>query len=205
MTSPTYRVRRYYRKDDRPKKYQCTYEIIDDSTEQVVAFCDLIGKAAFTELEIFDHRQQLWRMKPNRKIMPSGWVVTEPGEKIAVQFDQKILGKMINPLYKTVLVLQDREGKEVYRLVDPRSSIPDRLLGLGPDEWALMSGDRLSAKLVRLPGKTEPPKGIFGKLKSMLMTSDPGIVSHGSRHVLPAPVALGMYILFRELTDSSGG
>ena len=170
-----------------------------------MASCDLNGRAAFTALEIIDHRQQIWEMQPNRKIMPSRWVITEPGRSIAMQFDQKILGKMVNPLYKTLLVFEDGEGKEVYRLVDPRTDIPDRLLGVGPDEWAVMGGDQLMAKLVRLPAKTGPAKGFFGKLKNMLTTCDQGIISVGSSHILTAPVALGMLMLFRELTDCSSG
>lgn len=170
-----------------------------------MASCDLNGRAAFTALDIIDHRQQIWEMKPNRKIMPSRWVITEPGRSIAMQFDQKILGKMVNPLYKTLLVMEDGEGREVYRLVDPRTNIPDRILGLGPDEWAVMGGDRLMAKVVRLPVKTKPVKGFFGKLKNMLKTSDQGIVSAGNNHIWPAPVALGMLMLCRELTDCSGG
>jgi hypothetical protein len=112
---------------------------------------------------------------------------------------------MLNPLYKIVLTLQDYEGKEIYRLVDPRTSIPDRILGTGPDIWALMSGDKPVAKLALLPQQTEPAKGILSKLKNMLATSDMGIISAGSAHALPAPVALGMLMLFNELTDTSCG
>ena len=200
-----YRVRRFYRKGDVPKKYQCTFEMIDDNTQQVMAVCDLIGKAVFATLVIIDHQQKNWQMKPNRKIMPSRWFVTDPSQSIAMQFDQKIMGKMINPLYKIALTLKDTEGKEIYRLVDPRTNIPDRILGVGPNDWAIISGDKPVAKLVRLPKQTEPAKGIFSKLKKMLVSTDRGIVSAGNAHALPAPVALGMLMLFEELTDTSGG
>lgn len=42
-------------------------------------------------------------MRPNRKIMPSRWIVTDPDRNIAMQFDQKILGKLTNPIYKCAL------------------------------------------------------------------------------------------------------
>jgi hypothetical protein len=200
-----YRVCRFYRKGDVPKKYKCTFEIIDDNSQQIMAACDLIGKAVFAALVIIDHQQKTWQMKPNRKIMPSRWFVTGPNQNIAMQFNQKIMGKVINPLYKTALILEDSEGKEIHRLVDPRTNIPDRILGVGPNDWAIMSGDKPVVKLVRLPKQTEPVKGIFGKLKKMLATSDRGIISAGSAHALPAPVALGMLMLFDELTDTSGG
>jgi hypothetical protein len=200
-----YRVRRYYRKSELPKKYGGTFEMVDDNAQQVMAVCDVIGKAALATSTIKDHLQDTWRMQPNRKIMPSRWVVTDPGQNIAMQFDQRILAKMTNPMYRTVLALLDGAGKEVYRLADPRTSIPDRMLGVGPDDWAIMSGDTLVAKLVRLPRQSEPSNGILGKLKTMLTTSDMGIISAGGHHVLPAPVALAMVMLLQELTDTSGG
>jgi hypothetical protein len=200
-----YRLHRFCRKGDVPKKYECTVEIIDDESKQVMAVCDVIGKAAFSPLAIMDHRQQVWQMRPNRKIMPSRWIVTDPGQNIVVQFDQKILGKMVNPLCRVLLSLEDGDGKEIYRLVDPRTNIPDRILGAGPDDWALMAGDVPVARLARLPRQSEPAKGIFGRLKNFLASSDSGLVSAGSDHVLPAPVALAMLLLFKELSDTSSG
>jgi hypothetical protein len=200
-----YRVHRIYRKGDMPKGYTSTLEIIDDNSRQVMAVCDLTGKASFTALTIIDHQQKTWHMRPNRTIMPSRWLITDPGQNIVIQFDQKILGKMVNPLYRIVLALNDGEGKEVHRLVDPRSSIPDRIMGVGPDDWAIISGEKTVARLVRLPRQTEPAKGIFGRLKNMMSSSDRGIISAGSSHALPAVVALGMLMLVNELTDTSGG
>lgn len=45
---------------------------------------------------------------------------------------QKILGKLVNPIFTVVFTLLDGQGEEIARLIDPRKSIPDRLLGLGP-------------------------------------------------------------------------
>jgi hypothetical protein len=44
-------------------------------------------------------------MKPNRKVMPSRWIVTDPDGRITVQFDQKVLGKLVNLLYRVALTL----------------------------------------------------------------------------------------------------
>ena len=96
-----YRVRKYYRKEDKTKKYKGTFEVSDNRTQQVMATCDLIGQAVFSTLEIIDYEHRAWQMKPNRKIMPSRWLVTDPGQHIVMQFDQKILGKLTNPLYKS--------------------------------------------------------------------------------------------------------
>lgn len=200
-----YRLRRFYRNEDKPKKYSGTYEIVDDNTEQVMAACDLIGKAVFATLSISDHENNKWQMKPNRKLMPSRWIVTDSRDDVIVQFDQKILGKLVNPLYKTLLAMLDRNGREILRLVDPRTSIPDRILGVSPGEWTVIRGDKPVAKLDRLPRKEEPSKGFFGKLRKLLASSDRGIISAGKEHALPAPVALGMLLLFEELTDTSAG
>lgn len=188
-----------------PKGYRYTLEMIDDRTQQAMATCDLIGRPAFSALTIMDEKQRAWGMSPNRKIMPSRWIVTDPQQRIAMQFDQKILGKLVNPLYKVAFSLLDGEGKEVYRLVDPRTDIPDRLFGVGPNEWAVIAGDRPAAKLVRLSRQKQPSPGFIGALKALLTASDPGIVSLGRHHVLPAPVALGMLVIFNELINEPGG
>jgi len=199
-----YRIRKLHRRSDRPKKYRHTLELTDDRTQQVMAACDVIGQATFSNLAIADSDQRAWRMRPNRKVMPSRWIVTDPEERVAMQFDQKILGKLVNPLYRVALALLDRDGEEVCRLVDPRTNIPDRILGLGPGEWALLAADEPVAKLVRLSRRTGPPAGALGKLRRFFAVSDRGIVSAGRDHVLAAPVALGMLMIFEELTDISG-
>jgi hypothetical protein len=203
INQAVYRVRRFYHKDDKPKKYQCTYEIIDEPTQQVLAICDLIGKAVFSTLTIFDRNDLSWQIKPNRRIMPSRWVVTDPKQHVAMQFDQKILGKMANPIYKVVLAMLDENEEEIYRLVDPRSNIPDRIFGVNPGEWTIMHSDKPVAKLGWLKKQKDQPTGLFGRLRNLLTTSDRAIISAGSDHILPAPVALGMFMLFKELTDRS--
>ena len=61
------------------------------------------------------------------------------------------------------------------------------------------------AKLARLPKQKEKPRGALGKLRSLLAGSDQGIISAGPDHVLAAPLALGMLMIFDELTDVSSG
>lgn len=207
MTSnqTVYRFRQSYRKGDVPKKYQGTFEIVDEHTQQVMAVCDLTGKAVFARLAITDHQGKDWMMTPNRKVMPSRWRIIDPDQNITMQFDQKILGKAIKPLSKVALALLDNEGSEVYRLADPRTNIPDRIIGAGPVDWLLMDGDNPVAKLTWLPRQTEPAKGLLGRLSKLLKNPDYGIISVGESHVLAAPEALAMILLFIELTDVSCG
>ena len=88
-----------------PKKHQGTFEIVDEHTKHVMAVCDLTGKAVFSRLVITDNHGKDWAVTSNRKIMPSRWSVTGPAQDIAMQFDQRILGKVIKPLSKVALVL----------------------------------------------------------------------------------------------------
>jgi len=203
VDSAVYRVRTLYRRDAMPKGYRHTLELVDDRTQQVMAACDVVGRPAFATLRIVDERARAWRMQPNRKVMPSRWIVTDPGESIAMQFDQKILGKLTNPLYKCALAFLDGDGEELYRLIDPRTNIPDQIFGTGPDDWVIVDGDRLAAKLVRLRREETKAGGLSGVLRKLVSTSDPGIVSIGADHLFPAPVALSMMIIFTVVTDPS--
>ena len=54
-----YRIRQVYHKDDKPKKYRYTFEAVDEHSGQIMAACDLIGRAVFATLEIIDHTQKI--------------------------------------------------------------------------------------------------------------------------------------------------
>ena len=203
VVHPVYRVRKLHRRDVQAKGYQHTLELLDERAGQVMATCDVMGRFAFATHEIIDDLGRTWRMEPNRKLMPSRWIVSDPHQAIAMQFDQKIAGKLVNPLYKCAMSFLDRDDVELYRLIDPRTNIPDRMFGTGPDDWVIVEGDALVAKLVRLPREETRASGLRGVLRKLVVTPDQGIVSIGTEHLLSAPVALGMIIIFTVLTDSS--
>lgn len=195
------RFRQFFRKDDMPKNYRHSYEAVDDHTKQVLSTCDLFGQAIFSTLAVSDDHQQTWQMTPNRKIMPSRWMITDSEQNIIMQFDQKILGKLMNPIYKVMLSLQDHQGTEVYRLVDPRTNIPDRVMSIVPSDWALLKNDKPVAKIVRLRRPMKKPKGFIGKLRGFFPVLDHCLVSAGEDHILAAPVALCMIMIFSELKE----
>ena len=122
-----------------------------------------------------------------------------------MQFDQKILAKLVNPIYRTVLVLVAEDGREVFRLVDPTTNIGDRMFSVNIGDWAILRGDKPVARLTRLKPSGETASGLLGKVKQWLKSSDYAIVSAAEEHALPAPVALCMYLVFREMYDPSGG
>ena len=66
-----------------------------------------------------------------------------------------------------------------------------------------VKGDKPVAKLDWLPREKEKTKGFFGQLKRFFTGSDRAIISAAKSHLLPAPVAVAMIMLFEELTDVS--
>lgn len=200
-----YRIRQSRERSDESKKYRKCYCLVDERSGQEAANCSLSSRKIFTTITVQDGDNKNWQMRPNRKIMPSRWIVTDPQQRVAMQFDQKILAKLVNPIYRTVLVLVAEDGSEVFRLVDPTTNIGDRIFGVNTGEWAILRGDKPVAKLTRLKRTGETAGGLLGKIKHWLKSPDYAVVSASEEHTLPAPVALCMYLVFRELSDTSGG
>ena len=196
-----YRIRQHIREGDKPMIYQESLEIVDDRTNEALARCDLFGPATYTRTEIIDNNHRTWQLKPARKFKSSRWIVTDPEKRIAMQIGQKAVGKFIKPVYKVVLVLMDWEDNVKFRLVEPKTNIPDPVLPVKAGELAIMAGDKPAAKLAWLPREEVVAKGFFGKLKKLLTASERAIVSAGPRHCLDAPAALAMYLIYSELTD----
>lgn len=193
------------RKPDAPKDYRGSYALVDERTAQTMASCDLMGQATFSPVSLIDHDQRIWTMRPNRRIMPARWIVTDPDQSIAVQFDQNISRKILNPIYRNILTLYDGKGKETCRIADPRTSTPDRILGVGPEGWLVLHGDEAMAEVVRLPGSEGGATGLLARLRQFFTSRDIGIISQGSSHFLPAAPALAMLLLISELTGSRSG
>jgi hypothetical protein len=198
-----YRLRRT-RRDDLPvKHYRGTWKLSDDRTKQVLATCDLMRAAVFGTHEIVDHEQKVWRLAANRAVMPSRWLLTDPSQRLVLQFDQQILRKLLNPWRRTALVLLDADDRERFRVVDARTGVVHRILGLGIDEWVVMACERQAARLVSLPKENEDSDGVLKRLSKLLFRSDQGIASAGLEHALPAPAALALLMLVEELTKAA--
>jgi hypothetical protein len=197
-----YRIRRV-RRSAPNESYRGRWEIRDEATKHVLATCDPLRVVTFGRHDIIDRDQQIWRLTANRGIMPSRWLLTDPTQRLVLQFDQQVLRNLLNPWRRTRLVLRDEKEVELFCLVDPRTSLLHRIFGTGIDDWVLMDEDRPAAKLVRLPKEQEEPRNLLGRLSRLLARSDPGIASMGASHPLSAPAALALLMLLNELTDSS--
>jgi hypothetical protein len=198
-----YRIRRTRRDGVSDRRYRGSWELSDDATKQALATCDLMGRVVFGAHEIVDHAKQAWRLAANRAVMPSHWLLTDPEQRLALQFHQQILRKLINPWRRTALVLLDADDRERFRLIDARTGLVHRILGLGIDEWVVMEHDRQVARLVSLPKENTDSNGVLKRLGKLLSPSDQGIASAGFEHALPAPAALALLMLAEELTKPS--
>lgn len=199
-----YRLRRTRREGLPVKHYRGTWELSDEGTKQVLATCELMGVVTFRSHDIVDGGGQVWRLAANRAIMPSRWLLTDPAQRLVLQFNQQILRKLVNPWRRTGLVLLDASEQERFRLVDLRTGVLDRIFGPGIDDWVVMERDKPAARLVRLPTEQEAPKSMLGRLGKLLAQSDQGIASVGPTHALSAPAALALLMLVHELTNPSG-
>ena len=198
-----YRFQRFKRKGSLPGKYKGTLQVRDHLTEDVLAICDVIGDPVFAAQTVTDAKGRAWQMKANRRLMPSRWLVSNPGGQVVMQFDQKISRKLVNPLTRVMLALLDADGRERYRFVDPESNLIDKVMGGSPLEWAIVEGRTVVAKLVNIPRQKVTPKGIRGWVQRLLTGSDRCLVSLGPSHLLPAPAALSLIILLDALSSNT--
>ena len=170
----------------------------------MLATCDMIGKVVFGNHDIIDNNKHTWQLQANRRIMPSRWTLTDPNQTTVMQFDQKMLAKLTNPLYRVVMTMLDANDQERYRVVDPRTFIPDLLLAANTTDWAIMKDEKVKAKICTLKTRTKPARGLLGKIQNLLTTADHGIISADNEHLFAPPLALAMFMLNQELTDIRG-
>jgi hypothetical protein len=202
-TSAVYRIRTFQAPGSRPARYRCSFEVSDEPAGQVLASAHLTGRAALDGLTIVDAAGGAWQLAPSRRVMPTRWVLRDADGQTFLQLDAQLAGKLLKPLSRTSLAVLDANGEEMYRLIDPRTGVAERIIGVGPGDWAIVHGSSLVARLATLPGRGEPPTGWLGKLASAFAGSDRGLISEGPEHILKAPAALAVIAIHEELTQST--
>jgi hypothetical protein len=198
-----YRIRKFQAAGTRAPKYRCSFEVSDEPTGRVLASSHLTGRATLDGLTIADASGGTWLLRPTRKIMPARWVLSDNAGRTVLQLDAQLADKLLKPLARSSLAVLDANGVELYRLIDPRTGVAERVLGAGPGDWVFVSGSSPAARLVSLPARGEQPEGLLGKLSSIFAGSDRGVISEGPGHILPAHVALAVVAIHEELTESS--
>ena len=205
FTKPTFRRVKFLKdKTSQTKKYKASYKLVNDHNQDTVVECDLHGNIVFTTTHFTSPNGEHWELKPNRKVMPSRWALSNKSGEIVAQIDQKILGKLTNPLYKVAMTILDASGNEIARLVDPRKSVFSQFFEAGPFGWALLSKEKLIARKVPLSKpENKKAKGIMGKLTNFINSSDPGFILEEPHPATIPPLLLIMILLLDELTGSA--
>lgn len=194
-----YRISRYRNAEH---DHNITFDVSDEPTQTLLARCHLNGRAAQSTLEIETTDGNRWTSTPNRRVMPTEWELAENG-RLAYRLNAKVAGKLLNPMYRTSLSVRTADDRELFVVADPRSNLPDRVLGTGPADWELRSGDRALGKMIVLPRGNVQGSGIVAKVRRFFAGYDYGLASFGSEPVLPPAAALALVAIHLELTDAS--
>jgi hypothetical protein len=203
-TGPTYRFREFRSEPHFGKGYRHSIDVLDEASQDVLCTCHLAGNACFSKPQFLQGPQPPLQLDPDRSVMPSRWTLADANGRAIVAFARRSLASaFVNPLGRTILTVFDDKDAEIGQLVDPRSSAADRLMRTGPDEWRLVRGAEVLARLIRLPRKKAAPTTLLGRLADALTPSDRGLVSVGPAHALSAPAALAMLLLLQELGERS--
>jgi len=180
-----------------------TLDLIDEAKGITVAHCSVRGTPIHKPQSIQVDGAGDWAVRPNRRIMPSYWIVSDPLGRQRLLLDQRIFGKLSGPLTRIGMAIKDPKGAVLYRVVEPDASLGDRLLGPGPDVWTVENDAGPVALIVTLPKPGSPAKGWRGKLQRFIQGSDMGLVSLGDAHRFGVAEALAILLIFRELRDIS--
>ena len=201
-----FRIQRRSDARGKPAKYRATYTLVDEQAQKTVVQTDLIGRAVFSRMTLVEPCGRRWTLQPNRKVMPTRWLLSDEQERLEFQFDQKVFGKLVYPLFKTVLAILDAQDRELMQLVNLHNKKAAYVLGLEAGKYALVRDQSPLAELGMLPReKPAGRKGVLGSFKRFMASSDRALISLSDQHPLPPPAALAMYLLYEELTDVSGG
>src|SRR5690606_33436043 len=121
-----------------------------------LAHCDVCGQLLHASQAIETASGQRWSLRPNRRVMPSHWTLSDPDDRAVLVLDQRIFGKLVSPLTRVGMSIKNPQGRVAFRVVEPDASLPERLLGPDPDAWAV-EGDDGPVALIATLGKTGAP------------------------------------------------
>jgi hypothetical protein len=191
------------RTDPPPKGYKYTVALSDEASGGRLAHCDVCGQLLHASQAIETESGQRWSLSPNRRIMPSHWTLSDPNDRVVLVLDQRIFGKLVNPLTRVGMSIRNPQGAVAFRVVEPDASLPERLLGPDPDAWAVEADDGPVALIATLVKTDQPARGWRGKLQRFIRGADVGLVSLGEEHRFGVAESLAILMIFRELRDIS--
>lgn len=179
--------------EDKPKRYKHTYRAVIEGDEKLLFSCDVVGHVTSNEICFLDGTGEAsFSVRPNRKIMPTQWLVAGSSGREIGRVTQKILGKGI-------WVGFDASGAEVFRLVDYDSRVDKvgkSLFGGSSSRYGIAQGNRLMATIAKEPREQTTKKGLRGLIQTFATPSDwvirfsPDAKDLDVRLILPAMVLL---------------
>ena len=184
--------------------YRRSYEVRMDPGGAVLAQCDLYEKSLQRRLPITDADGLGWEMRPNRRIMPTRWHISAPDGAV---YTVRLPGflRMLNPLGRVYLYLDDAQNRRCYTMTDLDSSLGDRLMRSPVSTWSFTEQGRVLARLAWLPRAEEEArkkKGLFARFRGWLRKSDRALRSTGAEPLFPAPVFLGLVLVYEEVSNA---
>lgn len=199
-------------KDNKLKNVEGTYkrtcQVKDNVTGKILVECDVHERAIYSILDMKDDKNRIWKIKPNRKIMPLRWYVYSPEGKKTSEIRLPSLLWMMNPLSRTYLRITDLQINRKLIFIDLESGFLDRLFGGTPLYWSITENKKIIAKvnyLAKEEEEEEPQKkkGFFSKLKKWFKGSDWALQSYGTDPVMSAQTFLALALVYNDVTSSS--
>ena len=187
-------------------KYKKSCFIKDDKTGETLVECDLYQHAIYSELPVTDNRKQIWKIKPNRKIMPLRWFVYSPAGDKVFEIRYPNFFCMMNPFSRSYFRLTDLQSNRKLKFIDLESGFFDRLFGGTALVWSITENKEVIANVSYLAREDEEEKpkkkGFFARLKNWFRGSDWSLQSYSSEPVLSAPAFLALSLVYREASSS---
>lgn len=201
MSEHVYRARKLGGGRDAPKDHRYTLELVDEASGNELARCVVTGTPIHEAQTVSVVDGGEWIVRPNRRLMPSHWILTDPQDRAVLHLDQRTFFKLAGPLTRIGMVIRDPQGNERYRVVEPDASLGERLFGPDPQAWRLEADGVLVGLIATLPKQGQATTGWRGKVQRFLQGTDRGLVSLTGQHLFTPPQALVILMMFRELRD----
>ena len=188
-------------------EYKRPYHVVDTATGEVLIKSDVYEKAFYSELKITDNKKQIWKIKPNRKIMPLRWHVYSPDNKKASEIRLPGFLRMMNPFSRRRLRITDFPTNRRLLFIDLESGFLDFIFHGSPLFWSITENKKVIAKISYLAKKdeefkeqeTSKKKGFFSRMKKWFKGSDWSLQSYGPEPVINAQTFLALSLIHKTV------
>ena len=195
-----------YRKEASSKKgYKRSYVVRDVQSKSQLAYCDLCSYVESSPVPIVDADGREFILTPNRKIMPSKWILTDCDSVPVYEIERASAAKILNPLGRKLLTVRCLSEKKEYELHHLAKNKLDLMSAPSTFDWYLLEGEVAVAGLECRKGESnaESGKGFLSKLKSFLQPSSWILVTHSDSHLISASAFIAMMMLYHAITRPS--